>query len=114
MLPPAQSFLRDESLMTLRMRCLGGLILGVDLKDSRASDGVLVIELGRRLGEDDVNLANGALGDGVDLVVLVAGCDADFDWELHQAGEEDGVDGCVGFDIEFLHRGSECASEGHR
>ena len=99
--------------MTFRMRCLGGLVLGVDLQDSRTSDDVLVIEFCRRLGEDDVDLANGASGDGVNFIILVPSRDADLDRELHQPGEEDGVDGRVGCDTEFLLGGSECASEGH-
>lgn len=61
------------------------LILGIDLQDGRAGNDILVVELGSRFGEHNVDLANGADGDGVDLVVLVAGGDADFDWELEVA-----------------------------
>lgn len=68
--------------MTLRMRCGGRLALGVDLQDRWTGNDVLVVDLGGGFGEHNVDLAEGAGGDGVDLEVFVAGCDADFDWEL--------------------------------
>ena len=69
--------------MALRMRCRGCLALGVDLQDRRTGNDALVIDLGVRFGEHDVDLAEGAGGDGVDLEVFVAGCDADLDRELN-------------------------------
>ena len=68
--------------MALWMRRARRLVLGIDLQDGRAGNDILIVELGCRLGEHDVDLADSADRDGVDLVVLVAGCDADFDWEL--------------------------------
>ena len=62
-----------------RRRCLA---FRIDFEDSGASDNVLVREVRGGFGENDVNLANGSCGDGIDLEILVAGCNADFDWEL--------------------------------
>ena len=68
--------------MTLRMRCRGRLALGVDLQNRRTGNDVLVADLSRGFREHDVDLADGAGGDGVDLVVFVTGCDAHLHWEL--------------------------------
>lgn len=60
----------------------GCLALGVNLQDSGPSDDLLVGEVGARLGEDDIDLAHGSVGNSIDLVVLVAGCDSDWNGEL--------------------------------
>lgn len=126
--------------MALGMRLRRRLTLGVDLEDSGTGNGVLVVEHGVGFRKGDVDLANGAHRDGVDFEVFVAGCYADFDWELddrvvswwahvsslrkkggrrkaeaylHQARVENGVDGCVGGDAELGLGGGECAGEGY-
>ena len=71
--------------MTFGMRRTRCLILGINLEDRRAGNDVLVVELACRLGEHDVDLADGADWDRVDLVVLVARRDADFNWELENS-----------------------------
>ena len=68
--------------MTLGMRRTRRLILGIDLQNRGPGNDMLVIELSRRLGEHDVDLADGAERNSIDLVVLVAGRDADLDGEL--------------------------------
>ena len=127
----------SPNLMTFWVRRTRGLILGIHLQDRRSSNDVFVVELGCRFGEHDVDLAHGADRDSVDLVVLVASGDADFDWKLEgrqlgqymdeccaglercgklhlqEAGEENGVDGCVRSDTEFRLCGCESAGEGY-
>ena len=78
--------------MALGMRCARRLVLGVNLQDRRAGNNILIVELGGRFGEHDVDLANSAERDGVDLVVLVAGRDADFDWELEDSRQGQYID----------------------
>ena len=68
-----------------RRRCL---ILGIYLQDRRARNDVLIREVRGGFGEHHVDLAGGGGGDGIDLVVLVAGGDADFDWELNWQGKK--------------------------
>ena len=75
--------------MAFRVRRARRFVLGVDLQDGRSGDDVFVREIGGRFGEDDVDLAHGTRGDGVDLVVFVAGRDADLDWELEWSGKGD-------------------------
>ena len=71
--------------MALWMRRARRLVFGINLQDRRAGNDILIVELGGRFGEHDVDLADSADRDGVDLVVLVAGGDADFDWELEDS-----------------------------
>lgn len=70
--------------MALWVRCRGDHTLGVDFEDGWAGNDVLIVELGVRLGQGNVDLARDTGGDSVNLVVGVAGGDADLDGELHQ------------------------------
>ena len=133
--PPLQH--SSPNLMTFWVRRTWGLILGVHLQDRRTGNDMFIVELSCRFGEYDVYLAHGADRNGVDFVVLVASGDADFDWKLEdsrlgqymsergagqgrcrnphlqEAGEENGVDGCVRSDTEFRLCGCEGAGEGY-
>lgn len=70
--------------MALWVRCRGNHTLGVDLEDRRAGNDAFIVELGARLGQDDIDLACNAGGDSVNLVVGVAGSNADLNWELQK------------------------------
>ena len=86
------------------MRHLRDHALRINLNNSRSSNEILIRELLVRLAEHDISRAGKISGDLIDLVVLISTGNADFDGDLHEAVEEDGVNLGGGGDlgVEFL------------
>lgn len=129
--------LRTYISITILLSIISSSKTSTYLKNSRASNDIVVGEVGVALRKDDVHLAADAGRQRRDLVVLVA-CDADLDGELwgpvkvdfyiglglckgweeetnrHESGEEDGVDACrAGDGVVESFGGGECAGESY-